>query len=209
MANPASPIEAGGTKLGYGMASTGAASVAAFQRIIRQGTMHAEDTPSGWVAVATALLGDEVDADAPAMLAALLAAASDPAAAADGDAVAALADVIGRTVVAPYALPASLVDGASGGITDTADAGVIAAPGSGARLHITEITITNGHATTGTYVAIKSDTTERRRVYVPAGATVTIAIPGGLRLGDNEALNAANVTDSSETHVSASGYVGR
>lgn len=128
---------------------------------------------------------------------------------ADNDRVDFIADAVGKQITLPYAIPEKFTYGSvSAAMTGTTDAAVIAAPGANLRLYITQITITNDHATVGTVVNIKDGTTTMYKVFAAAaggGATITLPVP--LRLTANTALNAANVTTGSSVYVSASGYI--
>lgn len=100
------------------------------------------------------------------------------------------------------------VSGLTAAITDTSDTSVIAAQGSGQRIHVTTLVISNNHATTPTLVHIKDGSTTKLTVYAPAVTTLPpITLPTPLRLSDNAALKAANGTTGSSTYVAAFGYV--
>lgn len=119
-----------------------------------------------------------------------------------------MADINGKQVTLPYAVPERFVAGKTADITGTTDTAVIAAQGVGLRIYVTQITITNSHATVGTWVNIKDGTSALYTVFAAAaggGATITLPVP--LRLTANTALNAANETTGSNTRISASGYV--
>lgn len=130
-----------------------------------------------------------------------------PAAVANADAVRVLADLFGRLVVTPgapvekyeqYVSPAD--------ITDTADDEVFAATAS-VRHCITSITVTCSHASTGTYVVVKDGSTVIWQAYCGAaggGAAIAFTVP--LVGTANTAINVANLTTSSATRVSISGY---
>lgn len=107
----------------------------------------------------------------------------------------------------PYTVHANIVSGCTAAITGTSNTEVIAAQGTGNRIYITSLTITNSHATVGTVVEIKDNTTVKHRSYAaPAGGGLTVTFPTPIRCSDNTAVNAANVTTGSNTYVSASGY---
>jgi hypothetical protein len=125
----------------------------------------------------------------------------------NGQAVRAMADMNGKQVVLPYTIPENLVDGVTAAITGTTDTAVIAAQGAGIRTYLTQIIVTNSHATVGTLVEIKDNTTVRYRGYAaPAGGGFSITLPAPLKGTANTAWNAANITTGSNTYVSASGY---
>jgi hypothetical protein len=132
---------------------------------------------------------------------------SDPTAVGNADRVNFIATLGGKQIVHPYALPENLLSGVTAAITGTGDTSVIAAQGAGARIYVTHILVTNSHATVGTVVEIKDNTTVIYRGYAaPAGGGFSVTLPAPLRLGDNVALQAANVTTGSNTYVSASGF---
>lgn len=114
---------------------------------------------------------------------------------------------IAGSVVAPFAAASNFTSGTTAAITGTSNTSVIAAPGSGIRLYITSITVTNSHATTGTLVEIKDNTTVISRVYVaPAGGGAHLNFTVPLKLTANSPLQAANITTASNTYVTAVGY---
>ncbi len=92
--------------------------------------------------------------------------------------------------------------------TDTSTTEIIAAQGSGYRVYLTDLIISNS-SSTATEVAIKSGSTTIATVPAPAtgGALHTFRTP--MRLGDNEALNFAAVAGVSTITVTASGFKGR
>jgi hypothetical protein len=131
---------------------------------------------------------------------------SDVTAVAADDRTDAISDILGKQVTLPYALPAAAANGTANS-TGTADTSVIAAPGAGVRLYITQLVVTNAHATVGTKVQIKSATTTTGypRVYAAAaGGGAALTFPTPLRLG--EALQFACVTTGADVDVSASGF---
>lgn len=134
---------------------------------------------------------------------------SDPAAVTSGNRTNGLFDKIGRFVIAPYAIPENLIKGKTASMTNTADTEVIAAQGAGVKIYVTHILVTNGHASTGTYVNIKDGATSIYTGYAAAGGGgFTVPLPAPLALTENTALNAANETTSSDVRVSASGFKG-
>jgi hypothetical protein len=148
---------------------------------------------------------DGVDSGSPVKIGAR-ARTSDITAVAADDRTDAVADILGKTVVMPYALPGAATDGTANS-TGTGDTSVIAAPGAGVRLYITCITVTNAHATVGTKVSIKDGTTAKLKVYAAAaGGGAIIPLPVPLRLTANTALQFANATTGADVDVSAVGY---
>ena len=102
-----------------------------------------------------------------------------------------------------------LVSGCTAAMTGTGNVEVIAAQGAGVKLYITHILVTNSHATVGTVVEIKNDTTVVYRGYAAAlGGGFAVTLPVPLVLTANKALQAANVTNGSNTYVCASGWAG-
>lgn len=132
---------------------------------------------------------------------------SDYTAVANDDTADFIADLNGKQIVLPYAIPENSISGVTAAITGTSDTSVIATPGAGIRNYITHILVTNSHATVGTVVEIKDNTTVIYRGYAaPAGGGFALNFPVPLRLTANVALQAANVTTGSNTYVSASGF---
>jgi len=132
-----------------------------------------------------------------------------PTAVGSGDAVRALATLLGKQVVYPYAIPAETWQyaGPNGGITDTADDAIQAAGGAGVRHYLTDLTVINAHATVGTGVVIKDGSTVIHRGYAAAaGGGYTITFNSPLRGTAATALNVACITTGSATVVSASGF---
>lgn len=118
-----------------------------------------------------------------------------------------IADLAGKLITLPYSIPENSLSGVTAAITGTSDTAVIAAQGVGVRICVTSLMVTNSHATVGTVVEIKDNTTVVWRGYAaPAGGGFAIAFPKPLRLAANVALNAANVTTGSNTYVAAAGY---
>lgn len=134
---------------------------------------------------------------------------ANPTAVATGGATRALATLLGKQVVYPYALPGSTWQyaGPTGGITDTADDAIQAAGGAGVRHYLTALTVVNSHATVGTEVVIKDGSTVIHRGYAAAaGGGYTLTFPTPLRGTAATALNVACITTGSATVVSASGF---
>jgi hypothetical protein len=130
-----------------------------------------------------------------------------PTAVDDGDVVRALATLLGKQVVLPYALPANTETYASAAaVTDTADDEVFAAVAS-TRHYVTGIQVFNGHATTGTEVVIKDGSTVKWRGYAyAAGGGCSARFDPPLRGTANTAVNVANITNSSSTYFNLQGY---
>ena len=122
-----------------------------------------------------------------------------------------VATMTGKLIVQPFSNPENLVSGAiTTAMTGTTSTSLIAAPGAGLRNYITQITVSNSHATVGTDVAIQDGSGGTTLYTIPAtanygGATITFPVP--LRQPTtNTALYCANVTTGSSIKVSASGY---
>lgn len=132
-----------------------------------------------------------------------------PTAVDSGDVVRALASLLGKQVVYPYAIPAETWQyaGPTGGITDTADDAIQAAGGAGVRHYVTSLTVVNSHATVSTEVVVKDGSTVIHRGYAAAaGGGYALTFPTPLRGTAATALNVACITTGSATVVSASGY---
>lgn len=124
-----------------------------------------------------------------------------------------LTDLAGKLLVLPYANPENFVSGAiTSAMTGTTSTSLVAAPGSGLRNYITQITVSNAHATVGTDVVIQDGSGGTTLYTIPAAAVyggAVITFPTPLRQPTtNTALYAQNVTTGASTKVSASGYKG-
>ena len=122
-----------------------------------------------------------------------------------------IADPVGKLITLPYCAPSAMVSGATAAMTGVANTPLLAAPAAGFRNYITQITVTNSHATVGTDVLINDGTTALYVIPAAAvygGATITFPVP--LRQPTTAtAINAQNVVTGASTRVSATGYVGR
>ena len=109
-------------------------------------------------------------------------------------------------------LPDKFVCGATAKIEDTTATVVIAAPGAGASLYITDILVTNSDAEVGTLVSL-TDGAAGDTLYagyvsdVADGApSFSVSLQTPLELTANTALYAKCGTTSAEVYVSASGF---
>jgi len=97
---------------------------------------------------------------------------------------------------------------ASGGITNTTDVTLAAAPGNLMANYLSAIQIVNKDGSVGTEVVVKSGSTILWRTWVPATSGKADAVfPRPLVAANNTALTAACVTDSSETYINAQGFI--
>lgn len=124
-----------------------------------------------------------------------------------------ITDLVGKLITLPYANPENFVSGAiTSAMTGTTSTSLIAAPASGLRNYITQITVSNAHATVGTDVIIQDGSGGTTLYTIPAaavygGAVITFPVP--LRQPTTAtAIYCANVTTGASTKVSASGYKG-
>ena len=105
---------------------------------------------------------------------------------------------------------------ASGGIVDTADVTLAAAPAAGQRNYLCALQIINTDATVPTEVVIKDGSTVLWRGFAPHTialvtqiSMVSIDFPVAIRQPTTAtALTAACITTSSQTYINAQGYVG-
>lgn len=133
---------------------------------------------------------------------------SELTAVANDDTVDLLSDEFGKQIILPYAMPSKYIDGITAAITGTSDTAVIAAPGANLYNNILWALVTNSHATVGTVVELKSNTTVRARGYAaPAGGGFMLVCKTPIKLATNVAFNAANITTGSNTYVTAGGYI--
>lgn len=130
------------------------------------------------------------------------------AAVASDDTVDAVYDLYGKQIFLQDSIPEKWTDGLTAAITGTSDTAVIAAPGASLYLNLRWLLVTNSHATVGTVVEWKSNTTIRGRGYAaPAGGGFAVVFKTPLRLAVNVAFNVANVTTGSNTYASAGGFI--
>jgi hypothetical protein len=124
-----------------------------------------------------------------------------------------ITDLVGKLIVLPYANPENFVSGAiTSAMTGTTTTSLLAAPASGLRNYITQITVSNAHATVGTDVIIQDGSGGTTLYTIPAAAVyggATLHFPVPLRQPTTAtAIFCANVTTGASTKVSASGYKG-
>jgi hypothetical protein len=124
-----------------------------------------------------------------------------------------ITDLVGKHIVLPYANPENFVSGAiTSAMTGTTSTSLIAAPAAGLRNYITQITVSNAHATVGTDVVIQDGSGGTTLYTIPAAAVyggAVITFPTPLRQPTTAtAIFCANVTTGASTKVSASGYKG-
>jgi hypothetical protein len=130
-----------------------------------------------------------------------------------GQAAAFITDLARKLIVLPYANPENFVSGAiTSAMTGTTSTSLIAAPAAGLRNYLTQITISNSHATVGTDVVIQDGSGGTTLYTIPAAAAyggASITFPTPLRQPTTAtAIYVANVTTGSSIKVSASGYKG-
>lgn len=124
-----------------------------------------------------------------------------------------VADLVGKQIVMPYANPENFVSGAiTSAMTGTTSTSLVAAPAGSLRNYITNIVVSNSHATVGTDMVIQDGSGGTTLYTIPAaavygGASVTFPVP--LRQPTTAtAIYIANVTTGASTKASASGYKG-
>jgi len=169
-------------------------------------TSMATNTPVGNVA------HDAADSGAPIKVGGR-ARTSDITSVASDDRVDFISDKSGRQVIFPFCLPENLVSGAiTTSMTGTTSTSLIAAPGASLYNYITQITVSNAHATVGTDVAIQDGSGGTTIYTIPAAAVYGGAAiqfnPPLKQPTSNTALYCANVTTGASTKVSASGFKG-
>jgi hypothetical protein len=138
---------------------------------------------------------------------------SENAAVTTGRMVQLVADLVGKLIVLPYSNPENFVSGAiTSAMTGTTSTSLIAAPASGLRNYITQITVSNAHATVGTDVIIQDGSGGTTLYTIPAAAVyggAVVTFPTPLKQPTTAtAIYCANVTTGASTKVSASGYKG-
>lgn len=129
----------------------------------------------------------------------------------DGDAVRALATLLGKQVTIPYAIPAQTWSyaAANGGITNTTGVTAKAAAGVGIRNYVTSVQIVNAHDSTGTEVVINdgaAGTTLWRGWAEQTGGGVSAKFDPPLRGTANTLIEVACVTTGTQTYFNLQGY---
>lgn len=124
-----------------------------------------------------------------------------------------VADLVGKLIVLPYSNPENFVSGAiTSAMTGTTSTSLIAAPAAGLRNYITQVTVSNSHATVGTDIIIQDGSGGTTLYVIPAAAVyggAVVTFPTPLRQPTTAtAIYCANVTTGSSIKVSASGYKG-
>jgi hypothetical protein len=116
------------------------------------------------------------------------------------------------TAIIQYALPANSVSTAIGAITGSSIITLLGTPGSGQRNYLTQLLVTNAHATTSTVVVIGDGSAAATMAHgyaVAAGGGFAVTYPQPLRQPTtNTALSAYCVTTGSSIYISASGFKG-
>lgn len=176
------------------------------------GTLGTAFTSAGKVNVHGAVATNVAITDNPLNLGAQ-AVSSENAAVTTARQVQLVADLVGKLIVLPYANPENFVSGAiTSAMTGTTTTSLIGAPAAGLRNYITQITVSNSHATVGTDVIIQDGSGGTTLYTIPAAAVyggAAITFPTPLKQPTTAtAIYCANVTTGASTKVSASGYKG-
>jgi hypothetical protein len=132
-----------------------------------------------------------------------------PAVVDTGDVVFATADLLGRQVVVPHSPSADRISGCSAAITDTTATNVVATDsGAGLKWYITDIIVTNSHATVGTLVDIEDSAASVlwQGYAAPAGGGFTCHLVTPVATGANTHIHAKNTTTGSNTYICVSAY---
>lgn len=129
-----------------------------------------------------------------------------------GQAAALITDLARKLIVLPYANPENFVSGVTAAMTGTTSTSLLAAPAAGLRNYITQITVSNSHATVGTDLIIQDGSGGTTLYTVPVAAVyggAVITFPTPLRQPTTAtAIFCANVTTGASVKASASGYKG-
>lgn len=130
-----------------------------------------------------------------------------------GQSAAFITDLARKHIVMPYANPENFVSGViSSAMTGTTSTSLVGAPAAGLRNYLTQITVSNSHATVGTDIIIQDGSSGTTLYVIPAAAVfggAVITFPTPLRQPSTAtAIFCANVTTGANTKVSASGYKG-
>jgi hypothetical protein len=180
--------------------------------IIATGTQGSPSAAYVSTVAAGDIAHDAVDSGNPQKIGGV-ARSSEPTAVATADRVQAMFDLVGKLIVLPYANPENFVSGAiTSAMTGTTSTSLVAAPAAGLRNYLTQITVSNSHATVGTDIVIQDGSGGTTLYTIPAAAVyggAVITFPTPLRQPTTAtAIFCANVTTGASTKVSASGYKG-
>ena len=120
-----------------------------------------------------------------------------------------MSDLLGKQIVMPYALPQQLVQGNTAAMTATTSTQVIAGVASN-YIYITQLTVSNSHASVGTVIFLQDGSAGTTIYTVPAnygfgGATITFTTPLKVPTAGN-GLFCVNGTTGANTYVSAVGF---
>lgn len=176
------------------------------QAVTNAGTFAVQSVAAGDVAHDAADSGNPVKVGAKAV-------SAEPTAVTANDRANLITDLVGKLIVLPYANPENFVSGViTTAMTGTTSTSLIAAPAAGLRNYITQITVSNAHATVGTDLIIQDGSGGTTLYTIPAAAVYggsVITLPTPLRQPTTAtAIFCANVTTGASTKVSASGYKG-
>lgn len=116
------------------------------------------------------------------------------------------ADLVGKLIVRPHAIPELTVSGVAS-TTATTDTSVIAAQGASVRIYVTSISVANSSAV-DCIIEIKDATTVIWRTAAPQKGGSNIVFDPPLRLTANQALNMASLSAATTVYFSANGYKG-
>ena len=133
---------------------------------------------------------------------------AEPAAVDANDVISLITDLVGKLITLPYANPENFVSGTTAAITDTTRTALIASQGGSLRTYITQLTVTNSHATVGTMVKLEDNTTTIYQAYAPPGGGFVITFPVPLKGTAATAWNISPVTTGASIIANASGYKG-
>jgi len=95
-------------------------------------------------------------------------------------------------------------------ISDNADHDLIAAQGAGVKIYLTSIIVTNAHATVGTLVTIKDDTSGGLNILcqgyaAPAGGGFALSFPNPPSTNEDKKLIAVCGTNGATVYVNVHG----
>lgn len=137
---------------------------------------------------------------------------AEPTAVANADRANFITDLVGKLITLPYANPENFVSGTTAAMTGTTSTQLIAAPAAGLRNYITQIIVTNSHATVSTFVTIRDGdggTVLYQAYALAAGGGFSITFPVPLRQPTTATrLDVKNETTGANTIANATGYKG-
>ena len=201
----------GTTNAVYLTAGTNAIGKLAANTGVDIGDVDVLSMPTG--ATATAVQGTVASGAAAAnspLLSGARASTTEPTAVDTGDAVALASDVNGRLIVRNHANQENAVSAISAVVVNDTVTTILAAQGGGVKVFVTDIMVTCGHATVGTYVTIQDeDDNAIWKGYAAAlGGGFAVKLDPPIEVAANKIIELKCTTTGSSIVACVNGYTG-